>query len=128
AEHRANRDGEAEARRAAIERGGAVGEKVAVLGELDPGSDDGGERRQRVRRYEMQPRHQFPAEREQQKRRVAEEGAHGLAPCALIASSRTRFQISSTFSMKAGSLKMLAAFLSNLVSTIVLMRPGRADI
>ena len=50
------------------------------------------------------------------------------ARCALIASSRTRFQSSSTLSTNCLALKMPGSFLSNLVSTMVLMRPGRADI
>src|SRR4051812_34368574 len=48
-------------------------------------------------------------------------------PWALIASIRTRFQISSTLSMKPLFLKMAGSLLSNLVSTMALMRPGRAD-
>src|SRR5262245_66187594 len=57
-------------------------------------------------------------------------GAHGetRASCALMASSRTRPQISSTASMKALDLAMAGSLLSRAISTTVLMRPGRAVI
>src|SRR3989442_15452374 len=56
------------------------------------------------------------------------QGYDARPVCALIASMRTRFQISSTLSMKPLFLKIAGSLLSNLVSTIALMRPGRADI
>src|SRR5262249_2517820 len=88
----------------------------------------------------------FPREREQEQRKVSQQrrlhatlrfaGCFSSGPlhhdarpvCALIASMRTRFQISSTLSVKPLFLKIAGSLLSNLVSTIAWMRPGRADI
>jgi hypothetical protein len=53
---------------------------------------------------------------------------HARVSCALMASMRTRFHSSSTLSTKALALRMSGASLSNLVSTMALMRPGLADI
>ena len=92
----------------------AVADEFAVFDHVDPGDDHVGQRRQRARRDEFKPRDQLPSDREQQQRKVADqEVLHGFMrpamtrlPCALMASSFTRFQISSTFSTKNLFLKM----------------------
>src|SRR6185503_19573517 len=113
----------------AIERGGTVNDKFAVFDHGNAGRNDVGQRWQGARRYQLEARHDLPGNCQQEQGKVADQGLlHDRLPCALIASSLTRFQVSSTFSTKNLFLKISGSFLSNLVSTIVLMRPGRADI
>ena len=68
--------------------------------------------------------------REDQQRRIPDQRRSHWPrlACALIASSRTSPQISSTLSTKPFDLKTCGSVLSNFVSTKALIRPGRADI
>ena len=66
--------------------------------------------------------------REQDEWRVADQRSLHAFLSALIASSRTRFHSSSTLSTNGLARKMSLSFLSKRVSTVALMRPGRADI
>src|SRR5262249_54863145 len=107
---------------------GAVADQLAIAKHLDPRHDDRAEWRQGEGRDETTASAHLPGKSQQEKRRVAEDCRfHARAPCALIASIRTRFQISSTLSTNGFALKIFGSFLSNRVSTIALMRPGRAD-
>src|SRR6516162_499241 len=125
----------------------AIADEFAVLEQIDPGRRHRAQRRQSERGDEAAARAGFPREREQEQREVSQQRRlhatplrshggrgngrldHDARPvCALIASMRTRFQISSTLSVKPLFLKIAGSLLSNLVSTIALMRPGRADI
>src|SRR5437870_2809574 len=119
----------------------------SMRSQIDPGRRHRAQRRQSERRDEAAARAGFPREREQEQREVSQQRGlnatllrsaggrgngrldHDARPvCALIASMRTKFQISSTLSVKPLFLKIAGSLLSNLVSTIALMRPGRADI
>src|SRR5262249_5392318 len=95
---------------------------------VEPGCGYLGERRQQRRRDQPEPRDKLPSEREQHERRVADQCSHHALRSALIASSRTRPHSSSTLSSLCLTRKMPFSFLTKRVSTIALMRPGRADI
>ena len=82
----------------AIERGAAVVDQFAVADQIDPGGRHIAQRRQGERRDDIEPRGQLPGDREQQQRQISGGGSHhAFCSCALIASSRTRFQISVDF-------------------------------
>src|SRR4029077_8047589 len=115
--------------RRAIERRRAVIDQFAVADEIDPGRRDAAQWRQSERIDHVEACRNLPGERQQQERQIAGGGLrHGASvSCALIASMRTRFQRSSTFSTNSLLRRMLGSRLPNLVSTIALIRPGRAD-
>src|SRR5262249_26520910 len=120
AEHCTEGDGERKTGTGSPQRRGAVGDELAALQHLHPGQRDLAQWRQGQRRDEAETRRELPGSGQQNQWQIAEEGAHSetRASCALMASSRTRPQISSTASMKALDLATAGSLLSRAMSTM----------
>src|SRR6185437_1842224 len=106
----------------AIERRRGILQEVAGPQQVEPGIADLRQRRQGRRRHELEMGDELPGDRQDQEGRVPDQRRfHGCRlACALIASSRTSPQISSTLSTKGFDLKTCGSVLSNRVSMTVL--------